>query len=539
MPLNLRVLALALAVLGQAYPQTATLRQLAASATHSDLRWPNFSDYRVHVVNFYEPAGYTPAWVRNGAATAQARAIIEILLKADAKGLSAEDYDAPRWASRLARLATDDDRARFDLALTVSLMRYISDLHIGKLNPKLFHFGFDVDQKKYNLPDLLRQRLVNAPDVHTVLDQIEPPFPGYLRTQQALGVYLTLAKEDDGAPLPAAKKAVEPGDPYPGVARLTRLLRRVGDLPADAAVEPDTYQGPLVAAVKHFQARHGLAADGRLGKSTLDQLNVPLSRRVRQLQVTLERWRWVPHEFPRPPILVNIPEFRLRLMTATYHEDFAMNVVVGKAFGHQTPVFSGELKYVIFRPYWNVTPSIQRSELVPKLAKDRSYMAKNGYEAVNNRGEVVAVDAVNDETLEQLRRGRLSMRQIPGPKNALGLVKFLFPNEHNVYLHSTPSPELFSRSRRDFSHGCIRVERPEDLAAWVLKDKPEWTLDRIRKAENGDKPTQVNLAKPIPVMIVYGTAIVEENGEVHFFEDIYGHDASLEKLLAKGYPYPY
>jgi murein L,D-transpeptidase YcbB/YkuD len=195
------------------------------------------------------------------------------------------------------------------------------------------------------------------------------------------------------------------------------------------------------------------------------------------------------------------------------------------------------MTHVIFRPYWDVPLSIQRAELAPKIAKDPAYLAKNDYEIVDSRRKVVSTSSVSADMLAQLRSGKLFTRQIPGDKNALGLVKFLFPNEYNVYLHSTPAKALFSKSRRDFSHGCIRVEKPEELALWVLRGLPGWDMDHIRAAENGTDSRQVNLDKPIPVLIVYGTAVVREDGEVFFFDDIYGHDATLEQLLDHGYPY--
>jgi len=196
------------------------------------------------------------------------------------------------------------------------------------------------------------------------------------------------------------------------------------------------------------------------------------------------------------------------------------------------------MKYVIFRPYWEVPYSIIRSEMVPHIQRDPEYLAKNQLEVVDARQSVVTDGTVSSEVLSQLRAGKLFIRQKPGPKNALGLVKFLFPNSYNVYMHDTPAPELFARSRRDFSHGCIRLEKPADLAAWVLRDNPGWTPERIHAAMNGAQSQQVNLAQPIPVLIVYATVIVLEDGLVHFYDDIYGHDASLEKVLAKGYPYP-
>jgi murein L,D-transpeptidase YcbB/YkuD len=315
----------------------------------------------------------------------------------------------------------------------------------------------------------------------------------------------------------------------------------VGDLPADAPLTDDvqTYAGPLVDAVKRFQRRHGLDDDGRLGPDTMRQLNVPLQDRVRQLQLTLERWRWLPAEFSAPPIIVNIPDFRLRALDENNKVVMDMRVVVGKAMRTQTPVFSRDMIYVVLRPYWNVPPSILRGEIVPAIGRDRGYIARKNYEVTTFDGKVVTSGDVSDNVLAQLRAGKLTVRQKPGPANALGLVKLIFPNEHNVYLHSTPSQDLFSRSRRDFSHGCIRVEKPAELAAWVLRNNSGWTLERVKQGmQSGKDDVTVNLVKRVPVFIVYGTALAYENGDVHFSNDIYGHDAKLAAELAKGYPYP-
>jgi L,D-transpeptidase YcbB len=516
------------------------LREIIASGQLTDLRWPNFSDYRSHLQNFYGPTSYGLAWLHAGRPTPQALTIIEVLERADQNGLHAEDYDGTRWTERLTRLRQPEDLAHFDAALSVCLMRYISDLRIGKVNPQHFGFGLSVENKKYDLPQFVRNRLVTSNDISAALEEVEPPFPGYKRTVIALRHYLEISSEDDGQKLPVPSKPVEPGSQYAGVSRLTDLLRLLGDLPADAgAASDDIYQGALVDAVKRFQQRHGLVSDGRLGAQTLKQLNTPLSARVEQLRLTLERWRWVPPSFPQPPVVVNIPEFRLRTFDDNGNPVLTMNVIVGKAFRHETPVFEKDMRFIVFRPYWNVPPSIQRSELVPAIQRNRKYVADRNYEVVTQSGEVVAAGVISDEVLNELRAGKLAIRQKPGPQNALGLVKLMFPNEHNVYLHSTPSQQLFAQSRRDFSHGCIRVEKPDELAAWALRNNPGWSLERVRAAMQGSQDNlQVNLAKPIPVLILYGTAVVDEQGIVHFFDDLYGHDASLARVLAKGYPYP-
>ncbi len=518
----------------------AALRAIVGAGALADLHSPEFADYGPEVKEFYEAAGYALAWVRGSRPTEQARALIELLRGAESKGLEPEDYEGVRWAERLGKLEQLNPRTvemeyiRFDVALTVSTMRYISDLRVGRVNPREFHFGLDIEHKRYDLSEFLRQ-LVETQDLHAAMETVEPPFPGYRRTLGALQTYLELARNDDGERLPNPKRVVKPGDMYPGLPRLTRLLRSLGDLPG-AAVTPESatvYQGALVEAVKHFQGRHGLEPNGRIDSHTLRELNTPPSRRLVQFQLTLERWRWLPHEFARPPIVVNIPEFRLRAVNGEYRSMLSMGVVVGRAYRHRTPVFASEMKQVIFRPYWNVPLSIQRAELVPLAAKNRSYLVKHDYEILDKHGKVVGDGFVRNAILEQLRSGELVIRQKPGPTNALALVKFVLPNPYDVYLHGTPATALFSRARRDFSHGCIRVEDPVALAVWVLRDKPEWTIDRIRTAMNGDETIVVNLDKPIPVLILYGTAIVREDGEACFFDDIYGHDAALERALAK------
>ena len=382
--------------------------------------------------------------------------------------------------------------------------------------------------------------MVGSQDVRVAMSELQPPFPGYRRTLIALHHYLNLLQLDDGEKLAMPAKDIEPGTRYSGAGRLARLLRLLGDLPSDAGVAPgDIYEGPLVEAVKSFQHRHGLTPNGRLGQQTVTQLSTPLTRRVEQLRLTLERWRWVPQDFAEPPVVVNIPEFRLRAFGENGGVALAMNVIVGKAFRHQTPVFEEEMRFVVFRPYWNVPPGIQRSEIVPAIQRDRNYVSKNNYQVITHRGQIVASGAISDEVLADLRTGKLAIRQKPGPTNALGLVKLMFPNEYHVYLHSTPAQQLFAKSKRDFSHGCIRVEKPKELAAWALSNNPGWTLDRVQAAmEGGQDDLQVKLTKPIPVLILYGTAVVDETGVVHFFDDLYGHDAALENVLEKGYPYP-
>jgi murein L,D-transpeptidase YcbB/YkuD len=504
------------------------------------LQWPNFSEHANPVKVFYEQTGYKLGWTGQGQPTAQALELIGVLEAADTKGLDSRDYDGARWPDRLKALQTlpaESNLVRFDVALTVSAIRYISDVHLGKVDPKTLHRDFDPERAKHDPGAFLATKGIGAASVKEALAPIEPPFPGYQRTIVALQKYTQLLKEEVPDPLPQLSKPISPGLDYEALGKLVRRLQFLDDLPASVSIAEgaQTYSGEVVDGVKRFQTRHGLEAAGKLGPQTITELNRPMSDRVEQLRLALERWRWLPHEFPEPPVVVNIPEFVLRAYEAPGKPALIMPVVVGRAMRTQTPVLEEDMKYVVFWPYWNVPPSILRGEIIPKIVKDPAYLAKNAFEVATYSGQVVTDGVVSDDVLAQLRAGKLMVRQKPGPKNALGLIKFIFPNDQNVYLHSTPSQSLFSQNRRDFSHGCIRVEDPQALATWVLRNNPGWTRERVEAAFKAQKEQQVNLAREIPVLIVYGTAIAKEDGEVFFVEDIYGFDKALGKLFAQAY----
>jgi murein L,D-transpeptidase YcbB/YkuD len=521
----------------------ALLRGFLSAAQMPNLHWPSFKKYQKEAMEFYDAQSGTLPWINLGKPTTQAQSIIRVLNNAAGKGLRPEDYDSQQWDERLSEFeksadVAESDLVKFDLALTVSAMRYVSDLHIGRVNPGLFHTALDVDNPPVDLSEFLRQKLVDAADVEAVLRTVEPPFPIYQRTEDALKKYMDFAHIDDGELLPVPSSPIKPGDSYAGILRLEKLLALFGDLPAEygGVHGKGKYQGALVQAVKHFQERHGIEPNGFLDGPTLREMNTPLSHRVTQLQLSMERMRWLPHRFERPPIVVNIPEFRLYALNDEYRTVFTMNVVVGKSYGHQTPIFANVIRSVTFRPYWNVPESIVKAEMIPHIQKNPLYLSENSYEIVDQNENVVSEGAVNKEVEAQLRTGKLGIRQAPGPQNSLGLLKFEFPNEYDVYMHSTPAKQLFSKSRRDFSHGCIRVEDPLGLAKWVFQAMPEWTEESIQAAMNGEKTFSAKVKKPIPVLIFYTTAVVLEGEEPHFFEDIYGLDADLEEALARDVP---
>jgi L,D-transpeptidase YcbB len=521
----------------------SALRGIVDSARNADLRWSDFTPYKTEFAKFYEMNSYSLVWVQNDRVRSQGLAVIELLKNANAKGLDPEDYDGSRWQGRLRKLGqspSEQDLISFDTAFTVSAMRYIRAVHVGRVNPKEFKFQLDVEGLQLPLAEFVQTHVLNASDPVAEIQKTEPPFLGYKKLLALLPVYEGYAKQDDGQKLPMITKTVRPGQPYADPARLGRFLQVIGDIPADVPLNSNAtiYEGALVDGVKHYQDRHGETPTGNLDARTINELNTPPAARIRQIKLTLERWRWVQHSFPQPPVVVNLPEYRLRAMNPDGTVAFYKNVIIGKAYGHKSPIFEKEIQYVVFRPYWEVTPSIQRNEIVPHIQKDPNYIAKHNFEVVTPKGEVVTDNQVSPEVLEGIKSGHLMVRQKPGPTNSLGLVKIIFPNPDNVYLHGTDVPELFSQDVRDFSHGCIRVDKPADLVAWVLRNNPGWDWERVKATMNGDKDNlQVNLVTRIPVLIVYGTAAVNEENQIRFFDDIYGYDAELEKALAAGYPY--
>ena len=509
-----------------------------------NLRWPNFSDYDSYVQTFYDDRNFEVAWTRDALPTATATAFIEQFQDAAAKGLIPEDYDAPRWADRVKALndKSADAISLFDVAMTVNVMRYISDLRIGRVNPSRFNFEVPVQDKKYDLAEFVSDNVVDATDVPKLIAGVEPNSDDYRKTEQALARYLNLAKqqEQEGAePLPTVTKTVSVGDSYPAVGALLARLQLEGDATGDATPSPATstvFNSTLSAAVKSYQHRHGITEDGKLTSQTIKSLNVPMTDRVAQLQDSLERWRWLPEPYLHARLMVNLPEFVLRGYDPDHKLDFTMRVVVGQVMGqHETPVFTHMMKYLVFRPYWNVPVDIARKELVPHIATNHGYLASKNFEVTNNKGVVQT-----DYTTKEVSQGAVMVREKPGPKNSLGLVKFMFPNQYDIYLHSTPAVSLFERTRRDFSHGCIRVQKPADLAVWVLEGQGgDWDLGKVQEAMNsGPDNRTVSLKTPLPIVIFYLTAIVAEDGQVNFFDDIYGYDSEMQKVFEKGPPYP-
>ena len=485
-------------------------------------------------------------WFEGGRPSRDAQQAVELLADAASHGLAPPDYDAAALQGAVARAlqgapADPVTIAALEQALSAAMQRLLSDLHRGRVDPQQIHQRFTPTSRDAFDAGATLQAALTAHRLPDAVREAAPRIPLYEQLREALARYRGLVDHpawqqplpplppSAGAPRGAAAK-LEPGQSYAGLALLAERLRVLEDLAPQAAL-PSRYEGALVDAVRAFQQRHGLAADGVVGKATLAQLQVSPAARVRQIELMLERLRWTPLMRSSRMIVINIPEFVLRayeVQDGRIRVREQMKVIVGKALDTRTPLFDEDMRFIEFSPYWNVPPSIARNELVPRLRRDPGYFEREGFEFVAAGGQVDT--ALSAAQLDAVLAGQARIRQRPGPQNALGDIKFVFPNRDNIYLHHTPSVRLFERERRDLSHGCIRVEQPVALARFVLQGMPDWTAERIRQAMAGGASATLRLAEPVPVVIAYGTTLVRD-GKLLFFEDLYGHDRLLDAAL--------
>jgi murein L,D-transpeptidase YcbB/YkuD len=521
-----------------ASPHATQVTRLAATSTPLAAVRP---DKRHLLETLYGPGESTLLWSRADVVTPQALELLRVLQSAGSYGLRPEDYQAAALGAGLAALAshgaTGAERRRLDVALTSAALDLAQHLHYGRIDPRTAGFDMPPRRESFDAAAIVAQ-LATTGDTTAVLTAIEPGYLHYRLLRQSLARYRALAAAPALPPLPPLpRKSVKPGEVYAGAQTLRAWLAATGDLPPAAAARGEPrLDAELVGALERFQYLHGLAQDGSLGAATLGALRVPFAQRVRQIELTLERWRWVPPLRP-PTLIVNIPAFRLFLLRAAVDDEtgmLRMNVIVGRQYPQlHTPVFTADMTSVLFRPYWDVPASIVRRELLADLRKDPHYLETHDMELVGDgaAGSGAPLTAT-PENLAALAAGRLRLRQRPGPDNALGLIKFDLPNRYDVYLHSTPAQHLFAEPRRAFSHGCIRVSDPVALASEVLRGTSgEWTPETIRAAMDGETTFRVKLAQPVHVLILYGTAVATEDGAVHFYGDIYGQDRRLEGLL--------
>lgn len=480
----------------------------------------------------------TPVWFTASGARGDVATALDALRRADERGLDPGDYHPSPLQREVDAAgqepAPPDVVATVDVALTLAVLHYASDLRFGRVSPAAVAPHFRRSPGDDGFPARLREA-VAAGHLNQALAAATPRLALYGRLERLLAAYRALAREplQSLPPLPPGK-TVHVGDHYDGVGALDQRLRRYGDLAPDVPPPRDRrYSSTLADGVRVFQARHGLLVDGALGKDTLAALEIPPARRVTQIALALERLRWLPDFGAAPLVAINIPSFRMWAFADASQAEpaFSMAVIVGRAMRNETPVFIGEMRAVEFHPYWNVPRSIVRDELLPKIANDRGFLRREDMELVGSDGRIVT--DTDDAAIASLAAGTLRVRQRPGPKNALGRIKFVLPNAMDVYLHDTPARQLFGHSRRDFSHGCIRVGDPLALAEFVLGANDGWSRAAIDAALNAETHRFVQLARRVQVVVFYTTAVADRRGRALFMRDIYGEDRKLLEALRR------
>ena len=441
-------------------------------------------------------------------------------------GLDPASYPSGQLAELVEASAHTDARSRaiIELYFSAAFLEYASDIKVGRLLPHKVDPNFFLKTPSID-PMAALTGLGRVQSLDAFFDAWQPQAPDYAALKRALADYRAIAATGGWASVPLGE-SLKPGMTDSRVPALRARLFITDGAPAQASGPPELYDPGLVSAVKWFQDRHGLTGDGIVGKNTVAALNVPVDERITEIVVAMERWRWMPPDLGREHLIVNIAGFDLRHVEDGELID-RMAVVVGKPYS-RTPVFSDRVRYLEFNPYWNVPSSIAVKEELPKLKQNPAARAAAGFEAVLN-GQVYQLTQID---WSQYGPGNFpfQLRQRPGPTNALGRVKFMFPNQFNVYLHDTPSRGSFAQDSRAFSHGCVRLSRPLDLASEVLSGNAGWSRSRIDGVVAGGERTTVNLAQPLPIHITYLTAWVD-GGTPNFRNDIYEQDAKLVSAL--------
>ncbi len=485
------------------------------------------SDERLfQIFTYYQDRNFKPIWTRDSGVKTKGRMLLKALRNAGEHGLTPARYSVEDIAERI-----DDNNpevlAELDLLLTDVFADFTRDLNQGQVEPSRINRDLAITSRGPG-PLYLLDGAEQADDLLPYLDTVKPQTPRYDRLKAALAQYRAIAAKG-GWPLVPAGKVLKPGGSDERVRALREMLTMTGDL-----TQPGTgteYDEPLVEAVKAFQVRHGRNPDGVIGPSTLKALRVPVEKRIEQIVLNLERRRWMPDDLGARYVFVNQADQILKVVEERDGNEKTIHtarVVVGKTY-HRTPVFSDKMKYLVINPYWNVPSSIANKEYLPKLRRNPGVLARERIKLINASGKAVSPYSVN---WAAVRRVPYRLRQDTGPGNALGRIKFMFPNRFNVYIHDTPSKSLFARESRYFSHGCMRVQHPEQLAGVLLKEQG-WSVKRIKNQIASRKRRIVNLKKHLPVHVTYLTAWANKDGSVHFRDDVYGRDKILAKALKR------
>ena len=487
--------------------------------------------------SFYERRLYRPAWSDEHGPTRLADDLIGALRRADLEGLRSEDYHLASIESVLAAVRADAKRgpalapdrwAELDLLLTDAFLVYGAHLLAGRVNPETLRPEWVSNRRTADIAVVLEAALASG-NIAGTLAGLDPPEVGFQRLRDALGRYRAVAAAGGWPVIPDGTLRL--GDRNGSVAALRERLRLEDDLAPGEAQDAELFDEPVAEAVKKFQRRHGLTDDGVVSAATRAELNVPVERRVEQLELNLERWRWLPKDLGRRHIIVNIAAFELEVMDGDSLV-MSMRVVVGRPYD-RTPVLSDTMRYLVLNPYWHVPSNIATTELLPKLKRDPSYLARYKLRVFpSSRLDAQEVDPTTvDWSTMSAAHFPFLLRQDPGPRNALGRIKFMFLNKYHVYLHDTPARPLFEETQRDFSHGCIRIQHPIELAAYLLRNDSRWNRDAILAALDDAEDRTVSLPEPMPIHLLYWTAWADVDGTIQFRRDIHERDAPLFTAL--------
>ena len=474
----------------------------------------------------------------NGVALAAARGVLAHV-DSDPESSHADRADAVLLDSISRRFeashATSVERGLFDVGLDIVLVRHAFLHSQGRVDPSRVHIEWSLPAADLDCATV-RTAIMSGGDAAAAFASLEPQTRSYQMLVTSLAE-VRREESDSAQRLPAAlAHAIKTGARYADAQPLARVLVRLGELPQtfNVAAVHTTYTKPLSDAVARWQNRK--LKKGRVPATltgpVLSALLDEYHSRGDRLAMAIERWRWLPRSFSNEPLVVNLPEFRLHTYSRFQGDStdpLSMNVVIGRADSNATPVFAANMTQVVFSPLWHVPKSIMLKEILPAATDDSGYLAKHNYELTSGSGRVLTTNARN---IARIGTG-VMVRQRSGDDNSLGKVKFLLPNPYDIYLHDTPSRSLFSRVRRDFSHGCVRLGNPMAMAKYVLGGQPVWTESKITEAMNAGVETFVRVQRPIPVLIVYQTAVADPDGSVRYFNDVYGHDRSLSDALEK------
>ncbi|WP_232322401.1 L,D-transpeptidase family protein [Methylomonas lenta] len=521
----------------------AAISTLIAEKQNSLLIKPDFSKQADQLLSLYQLANNQFLWLGDSQSQTNIDAALAILTNAGADGLDPRDYDAD-VLKQTFELATAippsaiNELAKFDTALSIALLRFVNDLHHGRVNPQQLNYPSPFGSKQFIEAAHLIKQAIDQHSVAQLPEAAQPKYKQYQQLKQILADYRKAPADGNFEPL-IFEKALRPGEHHPQLDELRqRLITLNAMTPETADLQPEKfYSKKLQAGVKEFQRQNNLQADGIIGKETAAKLNQSLEQKILQIELAMERLRWLPDDITGPVIIVNIPAFQLRAFNSVNEADIlSMKVIVGKAEKNQTPVLLEDMKYLEFMPYWNIPSSIMKKEILPKMYNNLGYLQSQDIELVQLYSKQ---DSGWYSVFDDIKHGRVRARQRPGKKNPLGKVKFIFPNKEDVYLHDTSSPSLFNRNQRDLSHGCVRVAEAEKLAEFVLGNQPEtnWDLAAIQQAMSGSKTRRVSLSNPIPVLFFYTTTFVDQDNQIHFYRDIYNQDEVLEKALGR-MPFP-